>query len=209
MKQVVLILICLTVIFSANVFADDFKVNASYGDWEISSSRLKSDADSSMAKLNIYVPQENTMVYEFNASYAGGLSDGHGGFGLHVFVDKPAKAKAWGEGDSYLLWINYDENPVDNGTPKGLSAQIYKSESNSRMELVQSVSLAAIEKLVYNNMDKKLPIKLVIDGNSGMAKVYDPFKADYAYTFPLTSDTPMKGDYVSVRTNSLSVAFSQ
>lgn len=209
MKRVVLILICLSVVFSAGAFAESMKVKASYGDWNISSYQIKSDSETSMAKANIYVPQYGTMVYEFKARYLDGLQDGHGGFGIHVFVDKPAPGKAWGEGDSYLLWINYDENPVNSSTPKGLSAQIYKSDSNSRMNLVQSVSLKAIEPLVMKSMNYALPVKLVIDGKTGMAKIYDPFKADLAYTFPLSSDIPMKGNYVSLRTNSLGVAFTQ
>ncbi|MBF9018335.1 MULTISPECIES: hypothetical protein [unclassified Oceanispirochaeta] len=209
MKKVILIIICLSVVFTTSIFADSMKFKASYGDWKVSSYQITSDSESSMAKINVYAPQNGTMVYEFKARYLDGLQDGHGGFGLHVFVDKPAPAKAWGEGESYLLWINYDENPTSSSTPKGLSAQIYKSDNNYRMNLVESVSLASIEPMIEKSMNYALPVKLVIDGKTGMAKIYDPFKEDYAYTFPLSSDTPLKGNYVSVRTNSLAVAFTQ
>lgn len=209
MKKVILILICLSVVFSTSVFADSMKVKASYGDWKVSSYQIASDSDSSMAKANVYAPQNGTMVYEFNARYLDGLQDGQGGFGIHVFVDKPAPGKAWGEGESYLLWVNYDEKPVNSSTPKGLSAQIYKSENDYRMNLVESFSLAALEPIIEKSMHLALPVKLVIDGKTGMAKIYDPFNKELAYTFKLSSDTPMKGNYVSVRTNSLSVAFTQ
>jgi hypothetical protein len=209
MKKVILILICLSVVFSTSVFADSMKVKANYGDWKVSSYQIASDSDTSMAKASIRAPQNGTMVYEFKARYLDGLQDGQGGFGIHVFVDKPAPGKAWGEGESYLLWINYDENPVDSSTPKGLSAQIYKSENDYRMNLVESVSLASIEPMIKKSMNFALPVKLVIDGKTGMAKIYDPFNKEFAYTFQLSSDTPLNGNYVSVRTNSLSVAFTQ
>ena len=209
MNKLLLIFTCLSIIVSTSLAADTPGVKAAYGDWMVSSSDAQSDSSSTMAKASLAVPQEGTMVYEFKAKYKDGLEDGHGGFGIHVFVDQPAPGKAWGEGDSYLLWLNYDEDPADSNIPKGLSAQIYKSTSNSRMDLVESVSLAAIEPLVINNITQKLPVKLVIDGNSGMAKVYHPFKADVAYTFPLSSETPLKGDYVSLRTNGVSVNFSR
>lgn len=211
MKKALLLLICLTVVLSASVFADShMSIKPSYGDWNMSSGMLKqTDLDAGMAKASIYAPQSGTMVYQFNAKYIDGLSDGKGGFGIHVFVDKPAAGKAWGEGDSYLLWMNYDNNPASSSTPEGLSAQIYKSDTNSRMNLVQSISLKAIEPMLSKYMGYTLPVKIVIDGKSGMAKVYDPFKADYYYKFPLSSATPLEGSYVSLRTNSLGVAFSQ
>jgi len=203
-------LICLTVVLATSAFADSMNIKPTYGDWKITSSQLtQRNLNAGMAKANINAVQNGTMVYEFKAKYIDGLSDGKGGFGIHVFVDKPAPGKAWGEGDSYLLWINYDESPASATTPKGLSAQIYKSETNSRMNLVQSVSLKAVEPMLKQYLGYTLPIKIVIDGKSGMAKVYDPFKADYYYKFPLSSDTPLTGNYVSLRTNSLAVAFSQ
>ncbi|MDA3958043.1 hypothetical protein [Oceanispirochaeta sp.] len=210
MKKALLLLICFTVVLSASVFADSMKVKTTYGDWKMSSNQLtQTNLNAGMAKANIYAPQSGTMVYEFKAKYMDGLDDGKGGFGIHVFVDKPAAGKAWGEGKSYLLWVNYDKKPVNSTTPEGLSAQIYKSESNSRMNLVQSISLKSVEPMLAKYLNYTLPVKIVIDGKSGMAKVYDPFKADYYYQFPLSSDTPLKGNYVSLRTNSLSVAFSQ
>jgi len=210
MKKVLLILVCLSVVLTTSAFADTMNVKPTYGDWKTTSNLLtQNNLKAGMAKANIKVPQSGTMVYEFKAKYINGLSDGKGGFGIHVFVDKPAPGKAWGEGDSYLLWMNYDESPVSKMAPKGLSAQIYKSDSNSRMHLVQSVSLNAIEPMLKQYLNYTLPIKIVVDGNTGMAKVYDPFKANYYYKFPLTNNTPMKGNYVSLRTNSLAVAFSK
>ncbi|QEN08838.1 hypothetical protein EXM22_12860 [Oceanispirochaeta crateris] len=210
MKKALLLLVCLTVVLSANIFADSMKVKTTYGDWKITSTMLsQTDLLAGMTKANIYAPQSGTMVYEFKAKYIDGLADGKGGFGIHVFVDKPSTGKAWGEGESYLLWVNYDENPVSDSTPKGLSAQIYKSESNSRMNLVQSVSLKSVEPMLAKYLGYTLPIKIVIDGKTGMAKVYDPFKANYYYKFPLSSDTPLEGNYIALRTNSMGVAFSQ
>ena len=210
MKKLLFLLICITVIFSVPIFANDLRVKPSYGSWKISSSEMRqTNLNAGMAKANIYVPQKDTMVYEFNAKYIDGLEDGRGGFGIHVFVDTPAAGKAWGEGESYLLWVNYDEKPVSSSTPKGLSAQIYKSDSHSRMNLLESVSLSALEPMLSKYMGYTLPVKLLIDGNSGMARIYDPFKAGVYYTFPLSSETPLKGNYVTLRTNSMAVAFSR
>jgi len=210
MKKALLLLICLTVVLSTSVFAESMNIKPTYGDCKLSSSQLtQKNLSAGMAKANINAAQSGTMVYEFKVKYIDGLSDGKGGFGIHVFVDKPAPGKAWGEGDSYLLWMNYDKSPVSGKTPRGLSAQIYKSDSNSRMNLIRSVSLSAVEPMMNQYLGYTLPVKIVIDGKSGMAKVYDPFKANYYYKFPLTSDTPLTGNYVSLRTNSLAVAFSR
>ncbi len=57
------------------------------GNWVMIGNRLyQNDAGSRLAKINIAVPQEDIMIYEFDARYEGGAEDGHGGFGLHLLI---------------------------------------------------------------------------------------------------------------------------
>ena len=136
------------------------------------------------------------------------MEDGHAGFGLHIFVDKPAKGFSWGEGKSYLLWLNYDKKPVSKSIPAGLSAQIYRSYSNSDMRLLQSVSLSALEKVLMKYpMSTKVPIKIVADGRTGIVKIYDPVTAGLFYTVKLDNTMPLTGNYVTLRTNSGAFSF--
>lgn len=208
MKRTVLFCFCIALMLSAPLFGESLNISPAYGDWQMSGSRLyQNDLNAGMAKASLPVEQKGTMVYEFSVKYVDGIQDGMGGFGIHVFVDKPAAGKAWGEGESYLLWLNYDENPVSSDVPAGLSAQIYKSDSDSRMSLVQAVSLKSIEPVIAKYMNYSLPVKLVIDSKTGMAKIYDPFKENYVYKFALGTDFPADGDFVSLRTNSLGVSF--
>ena len=73
------------------------------GRWFISGQRLyQTDESARLAKVNIRAPQEGIMYYEFEARYEGGAEDGHGGFGLHIFVDAAYNNVSWGAGQSYL-----------------------------------------------------------------------------------------------------------
>jgi hypothetical protein len=103
------------------------------GSWSISGQRLyQNDANARLAKVNIRAPQSGPMLYEFAARYESGAEDGHGGFGLHIFGDKALNAASWGSGNSYLLWLNYDEKPIDKrNIPAGLSAQVYRRDRKS------------------------------------------------------------------------------
>ena len=153
------------------------------------------------------------MIYEFNVRYEDGIQDGHGGFGIHVFAnDVLNRGDAWGSGTSYLLWLNYDEKPITKGIPRGFSAQIYRSYSNSRMELVESYDLNQYAYLLtYDNCAANpVPAKIWIDGNSGEVRVYDPTDPallNYFYFYLPRGSVPLRGNWVSLRTNGLKLSF--
>ena len=89
-----------------------FATGNSSGNWTISGGRVyQNDANARLAKVNIRAPQSGSMLYEFTVRYEGGSEDGHGGFGIHLFGDTVVNTVSWGSGNSYLLWLNYDENP--------------------------------------------------------------------------------------------------
>jgi len=181
-----------------------------YGDWEIDGNRIyQNDVDVGIAKAWLAYPQEGVVEYRFNVRYEDGIpDDAHAGFGLHIFVDKPARGFSWGEGHSYLLWLNYDSAPVSDDIPAGLSAQIYRSDVNWDMELLQSVSLSAIEKnLKAYPANTILPIRIVADGRSGVIKLYDPVNQSIYYTMKLDNKKAISGDYVTLRTNSAAFSF--
>jgi hypothetical protein len=183
------------------------------GSWGFVGPRLfQNDARAPLAKANFRVPQSGPMLYEFNARYETGAEDGHGGFGVHLFVDAAYNAASWGAGKSYLLWLNYDEAPLRNsGIPAGLSAQVYRSNSNSNMSLVDSVDLNEFIYLLTNeNLAQPVPVKIWMDGSTGEVRVYDPTDPalDYYYYFYVDSkDVPIRGDWVSLRTNGMKLSF--
>jgi hypothetical protein len=181
------------------------------GNWGFSGDRLyQRDAQAPLAKVNFRAPQSGPMVYEFNARYESGAEDGHGGFGLHVFADSVANQASWGSGNSYLLWLNYDENPISRTIPRGFSAQVYRSYSNSRMELVESFDLNEYaDLLTEENLADPVPIKIVVDGSNGEVQVYDPTDPEGYFVFALDrKDTPLKGDWAVLRTNGVQLSFA-
>jgi hypothetical protein len=50
---------------------------------------------------------------------------------------------------------------------------------------------------------------MTVNGITGDVKVYDPTDPGYVYTFNLGNKNPIKGNYVSLRTNSGSFSFGQ
>ncbi|MDR1618111.1 MAG: hypothetical protein LBS06_03570 [Treponema sp.] len=184
------------------------------GSWSLSGQRLyQNDAGARLAKVNIRAPQSGPMVYEFTARYESGAEDGHGGFGLHIFGDKVLNATSWGSGNSYLLWLNYDENPIDKkNIPAGLSAQVYRSYTDSRMELVQSYDLNDyVPLLTEENLAWPVSFKIWADGNTGELRVYDPADASGQtwYSINLTKTAlPLKGEWVVLRTNGIKLSFT-
>lgn len=213
MKRMVLVLALFAVgaILYAQVNLPEYRYVS--GNWSIMGQRLyQNDANARLAKMNIRVPQSGAMVYEFDARYEGGAEDGHGGFGLHLFVDTPFNSASWGAGSSYLLWLNYDEKPVGRDIPRGLSAQIYRSYSNSRMELVQSYDLNSYTSLLTDdNLSYPVHFKIVADGNTGEIRVYDPTEPPDTVYYVLNMnrrDLPMKGDWLALRTNGMKLSFT-
>ncbi|MDR2370415.1 MAG: hypothetical protein LBD71_02945 [Treponema sp.] len=213
MKRIVFFLtgLALAASLSAQVNLPDYRFAS--GNWSISGSRLyQNDANAGLAKVNIHVPQNGPMLYAFNARYESGAEDGHGGFGLHIFADTVINAPSWGTGNSYLLWLNYDENPVSRSIPRGFSAQVYRSYTNSRMDLVHSVDLNNYAYLLtQDNLSYPVPFKIAVDGSSGEVRVYDPTDAAgtaYYYFYVNGKDVPLNGNWVALRTNGIRLSFA-
>ncbi|MDR1858550.1 MAG: hypothetical protein LBQ69_03685 [Treponema sp.] len=183
------------------------------GRWQFDGPRLyQNDENARLAKANFRVPQSGAMTYEFSARYEGGAEDGHGGFGLHIFVDSPHNGPSWGAGNSYLLWLNYDEAPIARGIPRGLSAQVYKSTGNSRMDLVESVSLNEYLPLLTREfLQSPVLFRITADGDTGEVRVYNPFdpgRNTYFYFFVDRGHLPLRGEWVALRTNGIKLSFT-
>lgn len=211
MRRLVVIVILLSIVSIVPLFSlSAADLDFAYGKWAVTGNRLyQNDLNSGMARVDIQAPQAGMMVYEFNVRYEdGGTDDMHAGFGLHIFVDKPASGKAWGNGKSYLLWLNYDENAKN--ITKGLSAQIYKSSSNSKMELIADIDLNDYAYLLTEDLlEMIIPVKMVINGFNGDVKIYDPTDSRFVYKFNLGNTTPLTGQFISLRTNSLGISFGR
>ena len=180
------------------------------GRWSFIGSRLyQSDKTAGLAKMNIRVPQNGPMIYEFNVRYEDGIQDGHGGFGIHVFEDAAFNGRSWGAGRSWLLWLNYDEHPVANsGIPYGFSAQVYQSRSNSLMDLKQSYDLNMyVPYITWNDITSIVPVKIYINGDTGEVRVYDPTDPQLSAYWYFFIDKGLRGDWISIRTNGASVSF--
>jgi hypothetical protein len=152
------------------------------------------------------------MLYEFNIRYEGGAEDGHGGAGIHIFVDNALNRASWGAGKSWLLWLNYDEKSLSKDIPAGLSAQIYRSISNSRMELIHSMPLTDYEPLLTDeNLASPITFRIIANGDTGEVRIYDPTDPDnrkYYYFFIDKRDLPIKGNYAAIRTNGIKLSFA-
>jgi hypothetical protein len=181
------------------------------GSWGFTGERLfQNDGKAGLAKVNFQAAQSGPMLYEFNARYEGGAEDGHGGFGLHIFGDTAYNGPSWGSGNSYLLWLNYDENPISRTIPRGLSAQVYRSRTNSSMELVQSVDLNVYAGyLTDENLSAPVSFKITANGDTGEVRVYDPIDPDVYYLFYVNNrDVPLKGNWAALRTNGIKLSFA-
>lgn len=179
------------------------------GNWELIGERLyQNDTQHGLAKVNIKVPQKGTMRYRFNAQFEGGMEDMHGGFGIHIFADSSYPAMSWGCGKSYLLWLNYDADPILEEIPRGLSAQVYKSYSHSYMELVKNFNLNEYRYIIENfSPNTKLPIDIIVNGKSGEVRIQNPLNENYYFTLDLENAAPMQGHWVALRTNSMAASF--
>jgi hypothetical protein len=183
------------------------------GSWSFSGPRLyQNNEKSGLAKANFRVPQNGIMLYKFNVRYEGGAEDGHGGAGIHIFVDNAVNRASWGAGKSYLLWLNYDEKPLSKDIPAGLSAQVYRSVNNSRMELMVSTPLAEYEPLLtIENLKNAVSFRIIANGDTGEVRVYDPTDPSnrkYFVFFMDKKDLPIKGSFVALRTNGIKLSFA-
>jgi len=211
MKRFVLCALALGI--SLPLFAQTPEYRFAFGRWQFDGPRLyQNDENARLAKVNLRVPQSGAMIYEFSVRYEGGAEDGHGGFGLHIFVDSPHNGPSWGAGNSYLLWLNYDNAPFTRGIPRGLSAQVYRSLSNSRMDLLESVSLNEyLPLLTRENLQNPTSFRIIADGNTGEVRVYNPFEPggnSYFVFYIDRRNLPLRGNWVSLRTNGIRLSFT-
>jgi len=207
MKRLLVVVLVLGV--GASLFAQVPEYRFAAGQWRFQGDRLyQNDTSAPLAKVNFRVPQSGPMIYEFNARYEDAPRKTHAGFGIHIFADDVIHSVSWGSGTSYLLWLNYDENPITVNIPKGLSAQIYRSISNSQMDLIESIDLNEYVGVVDQYLSRQVPVKIWADGDTGEVRVYDPTvpTLDYYFYFYLPTKG-LKGNWVSLRTNDVKASF--
>ena len=195
-----------TVVFE-HTFTRSATLPNAHGDWEVKGGRLyQSDPDEYLAKINLMVAQAGEMQYEFDVRYeGGGFDDMTGGFGIHFFVDRAFEGKSWGNGNSFLLWLNYDPAPTYGG--KGFQAQVYKSTSATKMALVGEYDLNRFAYLLGTaNMSVMIKARIKVNGDTGSVWVEDPTLPGYGYRIEL-GEPLGAGNYVSLRTNSLALSF--
>lgn len=209
MKKTVVI-ISMIAILAASAFAEDkFNYGSAEGEWKMIGSRLyQQNSNAPRAKFWVEVPQNGSMIYEFTMRYEGGVEDGHGGVGIHILADSAPQGEAWGMGESWLLWLNYDVDPESSQVPAGLSAQIYRSTSNSEMEIVKSISLRAVEQIAARYINSTVPVKLTYFADTGRVVISDPRGIVAGWYVTLPKGRNESGQYVAVRTNSASVSFA-
>jgi len=212
MKKMTLALVLITAglfVYAQNKLPEHYPIS---GKWSEKDGRLyQNDEKARLAKVNIPVVQDSpSMIYEFDARYEGGAEDGHGGFGLHLFVDAAHSRESWGAGHSYLIWLNYDEKPGNKTIQPGLSAQIYRSYSNSWMELIESFDLNKYAGLLTDeNLAEPVFFKIIADANTGEIQIYDPTEEGSYYALNMDKKyLPIKGNWVVLRTNGIKMSFA-
>ena len=208
MKRLILLVLVLSLSLPLFAQVPEHQFATGSGNWGFVGPRLnQNDANARLAKTNFRVPQSGPMIYEFNVRYIDGIEDGHGGFGIHVFADNVINRASWGSGNSWLFWLNYDENPLSRDIPRGFSAQIYRSTSQVNMELVESFDLNEfVDFLTYEIWSNPVSGRIWVNGDTGEVRVYDPTDLDFYFYFYLPA-RGLRGDWVSLRTNGLSLSF--
>lgn len=195
------------------------------GSWDIIGGDMLVQDDTSEMLARIDRPASHSGSYEvsFNARYVDGgyASDAalragevHAGFGFHLGVDDPPLGvRAWGNDESYLVWANVDtrrDTMEDHQEHYGLQVQVYRSNSNTNMELVDSVDLGEefgiTPEMMQPYLNREVPVRLRIDNEEGVAYAYDPTNDSIRYRLPLPEE--VSGEYMSLRTNSVSIGFS-
>ncbi|HUX14707.1 MAG TPA: hypothetical protein VMW87_16895 [Spirochaetia bacterium] len=199
--------------------------------WAAQGGRLvQSDAQAPMARIDRALNQGGSYQISFNVQYVGGgymnqmdlqNMSFHGGFGIHIGVDQADLGNvSWGNGKSYLLWLNLDTRPqTAKNYPQhyGFRAQVYESTSNSVMDLVPGlnvdipaalgISLQDLLNYVQSvGLTTIVPIKIQVNTNTGRIMVQDPTAPTLWYYFDLPA-SKLAGKYISFRTNSLAVSF--
>jgi hypothetical protein len=211
------------------------------GDWVTSGGRLvQRDPMVPLARIDKRVDARGVYQIDFDIRYVDGgyaseqdLRNGyyHAGFGVHVGVANPPLGRqAWGNGESYLLWLNLDTRPeTRRNAPEhyGFRAQVYESVSHSQMDLWETasarrmfgspvmsidlmealrnygVNLSVNDLMKYLNRD--VPVSIRVNTRTGEIGVKDP-TAPIRFYFNV-DPALIRGRYVSLRTNSLSASY--
>ena len=190
-----------------HTFSTPTEIPQAVGTWLVKSGRVyQTDESERLAKINVMAEQSGEMQYSFDVRYeGGGFDDLMGGFGLQIFVDTPYMGRSWGNGNSYLLWLNYDDEATYGST--GFQAQVYKSTSPTKMELVGEFNLNRFAiYLSSQHAGYKIPVRIKVDGTSGSVWVVDPTLAGFGYRLEL-GEPLADASYVALRTNSLALSF--
>jgi len=231
------LLMLLPLVVSAQVIVDDSFEGSTgewvqgYGDWTDRGGMLvQRDTETGLARIDRRVPQSGEIEISFKVRYeAGGFEDQsalrsgqlHGGFGIHVGVENPPLGRvAWGAGDSYLLWLNLDTRRAtltDASEHFGFRGQVYRSTNNATMDLTPynvditaELAKAGIT-LGINDLDQFLgilvPMKIRVNYDTGRIMVMDPTNPSLWFWFDVEPSV-LRGNYLSLRTNSLALSFS-
>jgi len=177
------------------------------GSWSTSRGRLEqTEPRTGRAKANLPATQSGDTEIRFDARYVGGAEDGYAAFGIHVLMDSPNRGRAWGNGDSYLLWLTYD--PAAYGG-SGAYAQVYRSRSGSDMTRVSHIEiprsyLAGVTLANVGNIT--LPVRIRIDTATGRVRVKDPVDPDLWWAFSLGTRN-LSGRNIGLRTSSVAASF--
>ncbi len=211
------------------------------GSWATSGGRLvQRDPQAPLARIDKRVDARGVYQIDFDIRYVdGGYTSEqdlrnrhyHAGFGVHVGVANPPLGRqAWGNGESYLLWLNLDTRPeTRRNAPEhyGFRAQVYESVSHSQMDLWSSgqsrrlfgdpiMSIDIIEALrnydvnmsvndLMQYLDRDVPVSIRVNTRTGEIGVKDPTAP---IRFYFTADPALlRGSYVSLRTNALSASY--
>lgn len=230
------LLVLLPIALSAQVIVqDDFATLGQWvpghGDWGIRGGMLvQRNTTTGLARIDRMLPQSGEIEISFKVRYeAGGYEDEralmatqlHAGFGIHVGVESPAlRRTAWGAGNSYLLWLNLDtRTDVMRNHPEhyGFRGQVYHSTSNSVMrvtplnvDIMAELATAGITLTLADLqqfLDQLVPIRIRINYNTGRILVMDPTNPTLWFYFDV-DPVVLRGNYISLRTNSLAVSFS-
>ncbi|TVR68899.1 MAG: hypothetical protein EA427_09095 [Spirochaetaceae bacterium] len=255
MKKIALImgalLLTASMVVVAQTVNDDFSSmrgwTAGAGDWVVRGGRLvQQNAQEPLARIDRRVNQGSPYELEFAIRYVDGgfrnqadFENGiyHAGFGIHLGVENPALGrKAWGSGNSYLLWLNLDTRPeTRRNRPEhyGFRAQLYRSTDNSTMSLARDPALRRDPELSRYVVDDYMSIDIIraLRDWGVNASVHDlamaldldvpinirvnPRTGEIGVLDPTApirfffqvDPAVLRGDYVSLRTNKLAASF--
>ncbi|MFA7567244.1 MAG: hypothetical protein WCY01_09485 [Alkalispirochaeta sp.] len=246
------LLLTVSMVAVAQSVNDDFSSmrnwRAGSGDWVVRGGRLvQQSTNAVLARIDRPARQAGEYELEFAIRYVDGgyknMEDFrkgiyHAGFGIHLGVENPALGKpSWGAGNSYLLWLNLDTRPeTRRNYPEhyGFRAQVYKSDSNSRMKLARDPAISRdpdLRRVVVDDymsidliaalrawgvnisiddlgqyLNRDVPINIRVNTRTGSIGVLDP-TAPVRFYFNVDPKV-LAGNYVSLRTNSLAASYN-